>query len=237
MTRRPVATTKSLLARTLTSKSRGKQQEQKGSATGEIQVKSKKDKQSDTKETAGNELTPKESLFINAYLGEARFNATEAARIAGYKGNDNTLGVVGFENLRKPKIASIALERLNEAAMSANEVLARLSKQARGSLADLLTEDGQFDLAAARVSGFHDLLKKLKVKKTVRRERGGTDEVEDVTYEYEIHDPQAALVHLGKFHKLFIERLEHTGKDGEPLMAPVAHALTKVYGSPNPQPK
>lgn len=179
-------------------------------------------------------LTVKEQLFVNGYLGEARFNATEAARIAGYKGNDNTLGVVGFENLRKPKIAVLVLERLNEAAMSANEVLARLSKQARGSLAQVLTEDGEFDLATARASGFDDLLKKLKVKKTVRRERGSGDEIEDTSYEYEIHDAQAALVHIGKFHKLFADRVEHANPDGTPLGQPIAEAMVKIYGTANP---
>lgn len=187
-------------------------------------------KHSEKAKSTASVLTPKEVLFVNAYLGDARFNATEAMRLAGYKGSDNVLGVTAYRLLRKPKIVNLVIERLNEAAMSANEVLARLSKQARGSLADVLTKDGEFDLAAARKSGFHDLLKKLKVKKTVRRERGGTDEIEDVTYEYEIHDAQAALVHLGKFHKLFADRVEHANSDGTPLMVPIADALTKIYG-------
>lgn len=154
----------------------------------------------------GESLTGKQQAFINTYLSNG-FNATDAAREAGYEGNENTLSSVGYENLRKPEIASIILERLNEAAMSANEVLARLSKHARGRLVDLLNEDGQFDLKLAEEREVADLLKKLKVRTTTRRTKDG-EEIEDVTYEYEIHDPQAALVHLGKFHKLFIERQE-----------------------------
>lgn len=177
-------------------------------------------------------LTGKQGAFIDAYLGEARFNATEAARIAGYKGDDNTLSSVGYENLRKPDIATVVLERLNEAAMSANEVLARLSKHARGRLVDLLNEDGQFDLALAEERGVADLLKKLKVRTNTRRTREG-EEIEDVSYEYEIHDPQAALVHLGKFHKLFAERVEHSNPDGSPITQPIAEALTKIYGPPD----
>jgi phage terminase small subunit len=192
-------------------------------------LKLKKEKE-ELKRTALG-LTVKEQLFVDAYLGEARFNATEAARIAGYKGNDNTLGVVGFDNLRKPKIAAWVIERLNEAAMSANEVLARLSKQARGSLADVLTEEGEFDLASARARKVDDLLKKLKVKKSVRRERGSTNTVEDLSYEYEIHDAQAALVHLGKFHKLFADRVEHSNPDGSPIAQPIAEAMVKIYGA------
>ena len=49
-------------------------------------------------------LTPKQRAFVDAYTGEARGNATEAARMAGYRGNDTTLGSVGAENLTKPAI-------------------------------------------------------------------------------------------------------------------------------------
>ena len=180
-------------------------------------------------------LTPKEQLFVDGYLAGARFNATEAMRLAGYKGSAGVLGVSGHRLLRKAKIAALILERLNEHAMSANEVLARLSKQARGSLADVLNEEGNFDLAALRQSGFHDLLKKLKIKKTVRHDGRGraADKIEEVTHELEIHDPQAALVHLGRFHKLFVDRHEVTGKNGIPLIPPVADALAKAYGPPD----
>ena len=49
-------------------------------------------------------LTGKQRLFVEAYLGPARGNATEAARLAGYKGTDTVLGAMGAENLKKPKI-------------------------------------------------------------------------------------------------------------------------------------
>lgn len=51
-----------------------------------------------------NQLSIKQAMFVSAYLGEAKGNATEAARMAGYKGNDVTLGAVGAENLKKPLI-------------------------------------------------------------------------------------------------------------------------------------
>jgi phage terminase small subunit len=45
-------------------------------------------------------LTYKQQAFVDAYAG----NGTEAARIAGYKGNDVVLAQVAAENLRKPQI-------------------------------------------------------------------------------------------------------------------------------------
>lgn len=170
-------------------------------------------------------FTTKQRVFVEAYLGEAKFNATEAARIAGYQGNDQTLAVVGFENLRKPKIAALVSERINEAAMSANEVLARLSRHARGSLLDLLDESGEFDMDGAKERGVDDLLKKLKRKVHTHRTKDG-EEDETVTHEFEIHDPQAALVHLGRFHKLFTDKTDLTS-NGQEILTHVTVVVKK----------
>ncbi len=50
-------------------------------------------------------FTPKQAAFVEWYCSAAvNMNGTEAARRAGYKGNDNTLASVAVENLRKPAI-------------------------------------------------------------------------------------------------------------------------------------
>ena len=54
-------------------------------------------------------LTPKQQLFVSEFLKTG--NATEAARKAGYKGNDVTLASVGAENLRKPQVLRAIEER------------------------------------------------------------------------------------------------------------------------------
>lgn len=68
---------------------------------------------------------------MDAYLGVAAGNATEAARIAGYKGHDFTLAQVGAENLRKPNIAYYVEKKITESAMSADEVLKELAAIAK----------------------------------------------------------------------------------------------------------
>ena len=45
-------------------------------------------------------LTPKQQLFVDEYIID--FNATRAAKAAGY--NDNSATEIGYENLRKPHI-------------------------------------------------------------------------------------------------------------------------------------
>lgn len=75
-------------------------------------------------------LTAKQEAFVEHYC-QLR-NATEAARRAGYAGDDNSLAVIGYENLRKPKIQDAIQERFKFLAMKTEEAMARLSSQARG---------------------------------------------------------------------------------------------------------
>ena len=69
-------------------------------------------------------FTAKQKAFIDNYL--ICLNGTEAARRAKYKGDDNTLGVVAFENLRKPHIKEEIERRwLSEAGVSNEEIRQR----------------------------------------------------------------------------------------------------------------
>lgn len=77
-------------------------------------------------------LTGKQEAFCLLYVGEADFNGTKAARMASYNGSDNVLAVTAHQNLRKPKIKARIDELVSSMAMSANEVLARLTIIAHG---------------------------------------------------------------------------------------------------------
>jgi phage terminase small subunit len=81
-----------------------------------------------------DKLTTKQRLFVEAYL--ANPNATEAARRAGYAGNDKTLSVVGAENLAKPCISSLLTERVETAIVTADEVLTNVKSIAQSSEKD-----------------------------------------------------------------------------------------------------
>lgn len=60
-------------------------------------------------------LTGKQHAFVAAYIGDARGNATEAARIAGYAKPAEQ----GYENLRKPHIADAVAEWTEKAKVQA----------------------------------------------------------------------------------------------------------------------
>jgi phage terminase small subunit len=151
------------------------------------------------------QMTSKQHLFLSAYIANGS-NATQAAITAGY--SEKTAYSAGQRLLKKVEVAKALSERVEKAAMGADEVLRRLSEHARASLADVLDDRERFDLKAAKKAGTDHLLKKLKVN---------VNKDGSVTHEYEIHDPQAALVHLGRYHKLFTDKAEVTGKDGGPI--------------------
>jgi phage terminase small subunit len=144
-------------------------------------------------------LTDKQKAFINEYF-LCGYNATEAARRAGYKGNDVTLASIGWENLRKPQIDALISERMREHTMSANEVLARLSQQARLSVEDFYDFPGGapiFKPDRAKERGVLHLVKGFKIT--------------DKEFEIKFHDAQAALIQLGKYHALFTDKQEVSG--------------------------
>lgn len=140
-------------------------------------------------------LTYRQGLFVEHYLQDP--NATKAAIKAGY--SPKTAYSQGQRLLKNVEVRKRVNMRLEKAIMDADEVLQRLSKQARASFLDVLNDDGDLDLADIRERDVADLVKKLKVTKKASGE---------TSYEFEIHDAQAALVHLARFHKLFSDRNE-----------------------------
>lgn len=83
-------------------------------------------------------LTEKQRRFVEAYMGEAKGNATQAARLAGYKGNDVTLSAVGKENLGKPLVIAAVAERVASCSLVASrEELQQIwTRYARGEASD-----------------------------------------------------------------------------------------------------
>lgn len=138
-------------------------------------------------------LSNKQRVFIEEYL--QTWNASEAARKAGYQGASN---VVGPRLLANVSIKAAIEARIAEKAMTADEVLLRLADQARATMGDFINEAGDVDLRTARQKG------KLHLVKTYTVSDKGSVKVE-------LHDAQAALVHLGRHHGLFVDRQEVSG--------------------------
>jgi hypothetical protein len=141
----------------------------------------------------------KQQAFVEAYL--RHFNATRAAVEAGY--SEKTAYSQGHRLLKKAEIRALLESRLSAAAMSADEVLTRLSDMARADIGDFL----DLDIQRLKRHPRSRLLK--RVKRTIKTRVIG--EVEETTevIEIELHDPQAALVQLGRHHRLWIDRVQN----------------------------
>lgn len=152
------------------------------------------------------ELTGKQKRFINEYL--LCLNATEAASRAGYSGNRHTLHEIGGQNLRKLAIRAEIDRIFHENAMSASEVLTRLSAQARGDLADIIDPaTNSIDWKRARDSGITHLIQKRKERTVIRTSKDG-EESETHDLEVVLYSSQRALEILAKYHQLLTDRLQ-----------------------------
>jgi len=130
-------------------------------------------------------LTPRQRAFVEYYL--VSWNAREAATKAGYKSPEKT----GWRLLYNPEIAELVNERLKEMGATADEVLVRLTNQARAGLGDFLTVDanGKATLDWAAIKRAGDVVKKISYT------RHGTPVLE-------LYDKQRALELLGRFLKM-----------------------------------
>jgi phage terminase small subunit len=123
------------------------------------------------------QLTQKQRLFVESFIGDAAGNGRVAARMAGYSGDDNALSQRAFELVRNPKIAELIGVRVEAAVMRANEVLSELSAIAKADWQDFLE---------------------------IRRDKDG--DVIDATLK--LSDKIKSLELLGKYHKLFSEKID-----------------------------
>lgn len=137
----------------------------------------------DKRSMSSNGLTDKQKAFIKYYV--QCLNAYQAAKLAGYQGDYNTVANIGFQNLKKLEIKERIDQLLAENGMSANETISRLAMIAQGNLADYSNVKSADDLAS------HPLayaIKELKVK--------------DGEIELKLDDRKYALDTFVKLHKI-----------------------------------
>lgn len=157
-------------------------------------------------------LSLKMRTFCLAYVGEANGNGTEAARIAGYKGNDVTLAAVGSENLRKPQIVQLIAElrieaekKASDKILSAMETLVGHTKIAESDIADLFP-DNPF-LQEAQKRGISKLIKSIYFDKDTGR-----------LVRLEMYSAQVALQDMAKHHGLMPTKIEISKSEADDLI-------------------
>ena len=130
--------------------------------------------------------------FVLDYLRHG--NATKAAKAAGYAHP----GKAGAKLRSNRKIQDAIRDYFREQEMTAIEVVARLSQQARAEYAPYLRADGTVDLQQMIEDGKAHLIK-----------RYGYSTTGNLTVEF--YDAQTALIQVGRYHKIFTDGIEHHG--------------------------
>jgi hypothetical protein len=144
-------------------------------------------------------LNWRERIFVSAYLGECRGDAFRAAWRAGYLTSRDRVGQL----LARPVIRAAIEAGLDDAAMRAEEVLARIGDQARATLDDFGHIDGgnfRLDLGKAKRRGLLHCIKKIKPVKD--------------GYELDLYSGQEALKLLGQYHNLWRDGLPASAESG-----------------------
>ncbi len=134
-------------------------------------------------------LTYRQRLFVVYYLGKSKGCAVDAARRAGYA----TPHPEGSRLLTRPAIKAAIEARMISAAMSAEEVLARLTDAASTNIVDfidLAATGCKVDMTLIKRRGLGHLIKRIRIRK-------------DGTLEIELESKHHALVKLGEYHKLW----------------------------------
>lgn len=149
----------------------------------------------------------------------------ESARLAGYKGNDLSLRVIASQNLTKLNVVEFIRQLRADAEkaasgkiLTATEVLVGLTRFALADPAEVFEADGSFDLSKAKDRGVSRLIKSLSFDK----DTGKLTKVE-------LHNAHQAHVDLGKYHKLFVDKLEIV--QPEDLDAALERELARVAGA------
>lgn len=166
-------------------------------------------------------LNARQQLFVEEYLID--LNATQAALRAHY--SRKTAAFIGAENLRKPQIQSAIsaamAARSERIHITQDDVLRELKILDFSDITDFDIDDrGNVALmpAAPKLA--------MRAVSSLRKKITHTDQ--GITYETEIKlwNKPAALKMSGQHLGMFIERHEHTGKDGK-AMPPLQIILSK----------
>jgi phage terminase small subunit len=136
-------------------------------------------------------MTNRQKVFIEEYL--KCFNATEAARRAGYADNAN-LHTNAAKLLQNTTIAGMIAARLSGLQMDTDEALTILAAIGRGDIGEFMNitaDDFTFDFEKASKRGLTRLIKEVERRKTTTKTKDG--EHETVITKMKLHDPQTAI--------------------------------------------
>ena len=138
-------------------------------------------------------LKGKRKAFVDQYF-ICNMNQTKAAIAAGY--SEKSAYNQGYRLMKDDEILRAIEERMQESAMAADEVLYRMAAHARGTVDDVIDNNGNLNIEIARKNGAVHLLK------SITKTEIETDDFSKTEIKFEMYDAQSALKEIMKVHSL-----------------------------------
>jgi len=159
------------------------------------------------------DCTDSQLAFIQEYLANG-FNATQAYLDTNQTDKASTAQVEAHRVLSYPKISELIRRRLEEKALAADEVLARLAEIARGDIGDFLEFDDNgvinVSLAKAKRLGLTHLIKKVKSKRIPEKDKETGEILYTQEVQLELYSSHDALRDLARTLGLFTDNIHAT---------------------------
>lgn len=177
---------------------------------------------SDDNESSEKKLTPMEEIFCLEYLKS--FNATKAAISAGY--SEKTARQIGYENLTKPYIRRRLRDALDEVLGDKTEdvkkIIAELRLIAFSDLRDFVSWNSESRKLVDPDTNktYHTFRTTIRApdemgeKARALAELSETESALSSSRKVKMYDKLRAIELLGKFYKIFTDKIEHTNPDG-----------------------
>lgn len=166
-------------------------------------------------------LTPMEEIFCLEYL--KHFNATKAAISAGY--SEKTARQIGYENLTKPYIRRRLRDSLDEILGDKTEDVKKIINELRimafSDIKDVVSWDSGKELIDKETGKVHSPFRTvIRDAADMGDKSRAISEVSESETELssnrkvKMYDKLRAIELLGKFYKIFTDKIEHTNPDG-----------------------
>lgn len=152
-----------------------------------------------------SKLTAKQEKFCKEYI--VSLNATQASIKAGY--SEKTAKAIGTENLSKPAIQK-RIQELSSGAVKKHEITVDMIIKELAAIAFL--DVSSFYTATGDLKAIHDIdetARKAIASVSARVVKEGEDFVDIKTIK--ANDKLKALELLGRYHKMFTDKIEHSG--------------------------
>src|SRR5262245_20193553 len=143
-------------------------------------------------DTGEPELTYREQMFINEYFRNGG-NGKDAAIAAGY--GSARADQSAYQVLHRLQVQQHIHDRISEATVSADEIIGTLASFMRGNIAELLDNNGDFDINLVRERRLGHLLKTVtRTTRKITTDPGKPPELAQ-DYRIQLHSPaQAASI-------------------------------------------